>query len=35
LGDNYVKDEFRRHKSANTEQTISFMEEWAVNIFTI
>ena len=29
LGDNY---EFRRHKTANTDQTIAFMEEWAVSI---
>ena len=31
MGDNYVKDEFRRHKGANTDQTIAFMEEWAVS----
>ena len=31
IGDNYVKDEFRRHKTANTEQTIAFMEGWAVS----
>ena len=31
MGDAYVKDEFRRHKKANPEQTISFMEAWAVS----
>ncbi|XP_030003905.1 succinate dehydrogenase assembly factor 3, mitochondrial [Sphaeramia orbicularis] len=28
LGDQYVKDEFRRHKSAAAEEVKSFMEEW-------
>ncbi|XP_064205105.1 succinate dehydrogenase assembly factor 3, mitochondrial [Anguilla rostrata] len=28
LGDQYVKDEFRRHKSANPAEVKSFMTEW-------
>lgn len=28
LGDQYVKDEFRRHKSAAPEEAKSFMIEW-------
>ncbi|XP_017336560.1 succinate dehydrogenase assembly factor 3, mitochondrial [Ictalurus punctatus] len=28
LGDQYVKDEFRRHKSASPEQAQHFMKEW-------
>lgn len=28
LGDQYVKDEFRRHKSASTEEVKNFMAEW-------
>lgn len=28
LGDQYVKDEFRRHKSASAEEVRSFMTEW-------
>ncbi|XP_049891596.1 succinate dehydrogenase assembly factor 3, mitochondrial [Epinephelus moara] len=28
LGDQYVKDEFRRHKSASVEEVQSFMTEW-------
>lgn len=28
LGDQYVKDEFRRHKSASPEEVRSFMKEW-------
>ncbi|XP_053719372.1 succinate dehydrogenase assembly factor 3, mitochondrial [Synchiropus splendidus] len=28
LGDQYVKDEFRRHKDASPEETRSFMLEW-------
>lgn len=28
LGDQYVKDEFRRHKSASTEEVQVFMTEW-------
>ena len=31
IGDAYVKDEFRRNKSANPAQTAAFMEAWAVN----
>ncbi|XP_070703045.1 succinate dehydrogenase assembly factor 3, mitochondrial [Pempheris klunzingeri] len=28
LGDQYVKDEFRRHKTASPEEVESFMTEW-------
>ncbi|XP_071355765.1 succinate dehydrogenase assembly factor 3, mitochondrial [Trachinotus anak] len=28
LGDQYVKDEFRRHKSASPEEVKGFMTEW-------
>ncbi|XP_068189531.1 succinate dehydrogenase assembly factor 3, mitochondrial [Antennarius striatus] len=28
LGDQYVKDEFRRHKQASAEEVKSFMTEW-------
>ncbi|XP_070778226.1 succinate dehydrogenase assembly factor 3, mitochondrial [Enoplosus armatus] len=28
LGDQYVKDEFRRHKSASPEEVKNFMTEW-------
>ncbi|XP_051937669.1 succinate dehydrogenase assembly factor 3, mitochondrial [Hippocampus zosterae] len=28
LGDNYVKDEFRRHKNASPEEVKGFMREW-------
>lgn len=30
LGDQYVKDEFRRHKNAANEEVKSFMKEWEV-----
>ena len=30
IGDTYVKDEFRRHKKADPQQTQIFMEAWAV-----
>jgi len=29
IGDTYVKDEFRRHKKADPQQTQIFMEAWA------
>merc|ERR1712012_780394 len=29
IGDTYVKDEFRRHKKADSAQTQIFMEAWA------
>lgn len=29
IGDTYVKDEFRRHKKADAQQTQIFMEAWA------
>lgn len=35
LGDQYVKDEFRRNKSASPEEVKSFMKEWEVNHFTL
>ncbi|XP_040909344.1 LOW QUALITY PROTEIN: succinate dehydrogenase assembly factor 3, mitochondrial [Toxotes jaculatrix] len=28
LGDQYVKDEFRRHKGASPEEATNFMTEW-------
>ncbi|XP_029023472.1 succinate dehydrogenase assembly factor 3, mitochondrial [Betta splendens] len=28
LGDQYVRDEFRRHRNASDEETKSFMAEW-------
>ncbi|KAG8242472.1 succinate dehydrogenase assembly factor 3, mitochondrial [Homalodisca vitripennis] len=28
LGDNYVKDEFKRHKKCNSAETAQFMMEW-------
>ncbi|VDD93965.1 unnamed protein product [Enterobius vermicularis] len=28
LGDQYVKDEFRRHKNASPEQSLVFLKEW-------
>lgn len=30
LGDQYVKEEFRRHKSATPQQVQHFMKEWEV-----
>ena len=30
LGDEYTRDEFRRHKSANQLQAFEFMTEWKV-----
>uniref|UniRef100_A0A3Q2C752 Succinate dehydrogenase assembly factor 3 n=1 Tax=Cyprinodon variegatus TaxID=28743 RepID=A0A3Q2C752_CYPVA len=30
LGDQYVKEEFRRHKSAAPEEVESFLTEWEV-----
>lgn len=30
LGNQYVKDEFRRHKGASAEEVKSFMTEWEV-----
>lgn len=30
LGDQYVKDEFRRHKRAAEQEVNSFMKEWEV-----
>lgn len=31
LGDNYVKDEFKRHKKCNPVETAQFMMEWTVS----
>ncbi|XP_043073125.1 succinate dehydrogenase assembly factor 3, mitochondrial-like isoform X2 [Puntigrus tetrazona] len=31
LGDQYVKDEFRRHKTATDEEATRFLTEWQVN----
>lgn len=31
LGDQYVKDEFKRHKSAHVDQAQLFLDEWEVN----
>lgn len=30
LGDQYLKDEFRRHKNATREQLTEFIQEWKV-----
>ena len=30
IGTEYAKDEFRRHKSANSEKASIFIEEWQV-----
>lgn len=30
LGDQYLKDEFRRHKNATREQLAEFIQEWKV-----
>lgn len=32
LGDQYVKDEFKRNKNATLEQAEEFLQEWKVNI---
>jgi len=34
-GRRYVKDEFKRHKKANPEQTVAFMEAWAKYAITV
>lgn len=31
LGNNYVRDEFRRHKKCNPAEANVFMNEWAVS----
>lgn len=31
LGDQYLKDEFRRHKNATQEQMTEFIQEWKVS----
>ena len=33
LGDQYVKDEFRRHKNANPDQITKFIQEWKVCVY--
>lgn len=30
LGDQYLKDEFRRHKNARTDQIAEFIQEWKI-----
>jgi len=35
LGDQYAKDEFRRHKNATPEQAQTFMQEWTNYAITI
>lgn len=30
LGDQYVKNEFRRHKNANPDQITKFIQEWKI-----
>ncbi|KAM9838914.1 succinate dehydrogenase assembly factor 3, mitochondrial [Aulostomus maculatus] len=35
LGDQYVKDEFRRHKGASTEEVKGFMREWENYKYTL
>ncbi|CAH3154257.1 unnamed protein product [Porites lobata] len=30
LGDQYLKDEFRRHKNATREQLAEFIQEWKI-----
>lgn len=35
LGDQYVKDEFRRNKGASPEEVKVFMVEWEVRVFFI
>ena len=32
LGNNYVRDEFRRHKTCNPTEANIFLNEWAVRI---
>ena len=32
LGDQYLKDEFRRHKNATGEQVAEFIQEWKVSV---
>ncbi|XP_048730995.2 succinate dehydrogenase assembly factor 3, mitochondrial-like isoform X2 [Ostrea edulis] len=31
MGDQYVKDEFRRHKQVNAAEAHVFMQEWTMN----
>lgn len=33
LGDQYLRDEFRRHKNATQEQITEFIQEWKVGIY--
>lgn len=35
LGDQYVKDEFRRHKGASAEEAERFTSEWEVKHYTL
>ena len=34
LGNQYMKDEFKRHKEANAAEVEVFMVEWTVSIFS-
>lgn len=33
LGNQYVRDEFRRHKTCTTHEASLFMNEWTVSVF--
>ncbi len=33
LGDQYVRDEFRRHKTIEKEYVAPFMLEWSVSVY--
>lgn len=35
LGDEYAKDEFRRHRDADQIQAYEFMDEWKVNFVNV
>jgi len=35
LGDQYLRDEFRRHKNATQEQITEFIQEWKVGIYSL
>uniref|UniRef100_A0A8C0W6B3 Succinate dehydrogenase assembly factor 3 n=1 Tax=Castor canadensis TaxID=51338 RepID=A0A8C0W6B3_CASCN len=32
LGDQYVKDEFRRHKTVSSDEAQRFLQEWEANL---
>ena len=31
IGDNYVRDEFKRHRDASPDEAVKFIREWAVS----